>query len=68
MSGDVADHDARRTLAKLEQLIEVPTYALGRDHSSRGLCLRRHDVCRWKELHLQVVREIHLLQQALTVE
>src|SRR5437868_8019665 len=64
----VADHYASLAIPELEELVEIAADALGWNHARRHLCFRSNAVGRRKQLHLQVVREIHLLQQPLAIE
>src|SRR6266550_8772323 len=68
MARYVADHYARLAIAELEELVEIAADALGWNNARRHLCFRSNAVGRRKQLHLQVVREIHLLQQPLAIE
>src|SRR5437588_2649755 len=68
MTGDVTDHHAGPLVAQLEKLIEVATYALRRNDSRGDFRLGRDAIRRRQQLHLQVVGEVHLLKQALSIE
>ena len=52
-------------VAKTEQVVEVPTHAFGRHHSRRDDRVRRHDCSRGQELHLEIVRKLHLGEEPL---
>ena len=49
-------------------LIEITSDTFRRHDSSGYFCLRRNDRRFRKQLHLKIVREIHLLQQSLLLD
>ena len=65
VSGDVADHHAGLARAEPEQIVEIAADALRR-HDARGHDrFRRDDAVVRQQLHLQVVRELHLVRETL---
>ena len=68
MPGHVADHHADAVAREAVEVVEVAAHVLGGHDARRDGRLGR-DVRRvGQELHLQVVRELHLLLEALLVE
>ena len=65
MPRHVADHHAAAAVADAEEVIEVPGHALRRHHARRDDRGRRDRFDRRQELHLEIVRERHLVREAL---
>ena len=52
-------------MAEAEQVVEIAADAFGRNHTRRNRRLGRDDRVGREELHLEVVRELHLVREPL---
>src|SRR5438105_12552702 len=68
MTRYVANHYTGFVIPELEELIKIAAHTFRRNDARGDLCFRRHTVGRGQQLHLQVVRETHLLQQSLSIQ
>ena len=68
MPRHVADHHAGAPAAQPKQIVEISADAFRWHDARRDLRVRRDDVARRQELHLQVVRELHLVREPLLLD
>ncbi len=68
MARYIGHHYAGSIAGEGKQLEKVAPYALRGHHSRGDGGLRSDDVSSWQQLHLQVVRELHLADQLLSLE
>ena len=64
----VSDHDAGAAAAEAEQVVEIPADALGWYDSRGHRRIGRDDLVVRQQLHLQIVRELHLVRQTLLLD